>query len=408
MTLNMFENVDKPNPPDEELNVQRKWTRAYIVVLIVIMASVIYITMLSYQTVTTIVDKPTLDEYANLPKSADCLCTNLSIPYHTFINFNPQFHEICKSHFIELNGEWMSLLYDSYKYQRFNKRNLRTFQRMALFHFQAIQAMCRMAVMAVNNELTLFLNSTLTTVEILEPDLFENKINTTINNFCLNTMRSTFLYPLQLIRNMYSGNGLISAIGTNWYPVIAFEATIGTIYMQAQKYNLSSCNCATMPACVEPISLELNSGSNWIVPGMMIGCLPLESMLESTLECIYDQDCLDTISETLLAKSILSLSSARTRFKPINTTKLITTASELFIEDWGVKFSYEKYFASCQPKTCSYVSSERFHIINSMSTILTIYGGICILLQFIIPIGFKFAYKCFSRRNRQITAMDTT
>ncbi|CAF4262009.1 unnamed protein product, partial [Adineta steineri] len=176
-TLNIFENVDKPNPSDEELNAQRKWTRAYIVVLIVIMTSVVYITMLSYQTVTTIVDKPTLDEYANLPKSADCLCTNLSIPYHTFINFNPQFHEICKSHFIEPNGEWMSLLYDSYKYQRFNKQNLRTFQRMALFHFQAIQAMCRMVIMAVNNELTLFLNSTLTTVEILESDLFEKKIN---------------------------------------------------------------------------------------------------------------------------------------------------------------------------------------------------------------------------------------
>ncbi|CAF1193541.1 unnamed protein product [Adineta steineri] len=407
-TLNIFENVDKPNPSDEELNAQRKCTRAYIVVLVVIMASVIYITMLSYQTVTTIVDKPTLDEYANLPKSADCLCTNLSIPHHTFINFDPQFHEVCKSHFIELNGEWMSLLYDLYKDQRDNKRNLRTFQGMAIFHFQAIQAMCRMVIMAVNNELTLFLNSTLTTVEILELDLFEKKINAIINNFCLNTMRSSFLYSLQWIRNMYSGNGLISALATNWYPVIAFEAAIGTIYMKAQKYNLSSCNCATMSACVEPISLELNSGSNWTVPGMMIGCLPLESMLESTLECIYDQDCLDTITETLLAKSILPLSSARTRFKPINTTKLITIASELFIEDWGVEFAYERYFTSCQPKICSYTLSERFRIKDSMSTIFTIYGGICILLRFIIPIGFKFAYKCFSRRNRQVTAMDTT
>ncbi|CAF1345639.1 unnamed protein product [Adineta steineri] len=268
--------------------------------------------------------------------------------------------------------------------------------------------MCRMAVMAVNNELTLFLNSTLTTVEILEPDLFEKKINATINNFCLNTMRSNFLYSLQWIRNMYSGNGLISALAANWYPVIAFEATIGTIYMKAQKYNLSSCNCATMSACVEPISLELNSGPNWTVPGMMIGCLPLESMLESTLECIYDQDCLNTITETLLAKSIRALSSTRTRFKPINTTKLITTASELFIEDWGVKFSYENYFASCQPKTCSYTSSERFRIKDSIGTIFTIYGGICILLQFIIPIGFKLVYKCFSRRTRQITAMDTS
>ncbi|CAF4038558.1 unnamed protein product [Adineta steineri] len=252
--------------------------------------------------------------------------------------------------------------------------------------------MCRMVIMAVNNELTLFLNSTLTTVEILESDLFEKKINVTINNFCLNTMRSNFLHSLQLIRNMYSGNGLISGLTTNWYPVVAFKATIGTLYMQAQKYNISSCNCATMPACVESMSLELNSGSNWTVPGMMIGCLPLESMLQSTLECIYDEDCLNTITETLLAKSILPLSSTRTRFKPINTTKLTTIASELFIEDWGVEFAYEKYFTSCQPKTCSYTSSERFRIKDSMGTIFTIYGGICILLQFIIPIGYKLHF----------------
>ncbi|CAF1266440.1 unnamed protein product [Adineta steineri] len=185
---------------------------------------------------------------------------------------------------------------------------------------------------------------------------------------------------------------LSKRLTTNWYPVVAFKATIGTLYMQAQKYNISSCNCATMPACVESMSLELNSGSNWTVPGMMIGCLPLESMLQSTLECIYDEDCLNTITETLLAKSILPLSSTRTRFKPINTTKLTTIASELFIEDWGVEFAYEKYFTSCQPKTCSYTSSERFRIKDSMGTIFTIYGGICILLQFIIPIGYKLHF----------------
>ncbi|CAF4060286.1 unnamed protein product [Adineta steineri] len=207
---------------------------------------------------------------------------------------------------------------------------------------------------------------------------------------------------------MYSGNGLISALTTNWHPVVAHEAASGRIYMQAQKYNLSSCNCATMPACVEPMSLELKSGSNWTVPGTMIGCLPLESMLESTLECIYDQYCLNIITQMLLGGSIQPLFSTRTRFKPINTTKLTTIASELFIEDWGVEFVYEKYFASCQPKTCSYTSSERFQIMDSMGTIFTIYGGICILLQFIIPIGFKLVYKCFYRRNRQITAMDTS
>jgi len=273
---------------------------------------------------------------------------------------------------------------------------------MAMIHFQAIQVMCEIANKTINNELTLFLDSNLVSVETIKFDRFEKKINATLSNLLHDIIPSNLLHSLQLIRSMYSGNGLISAFTTNWYPVISHETPLKTIYMQAQKYNLSSCNCATSPTCMEPMSLELSSGQNWIVPGMMIGCLPLESMLQSTLECIYDQNCLNRINQTVSAESLLALSTSRTRFQPINTTKLESIVAELFIEDWGVKFPYENYFNSCQPETCSYTLSTRFNIRDCMSTISTIYSGLCILLQLIIPIGFKLGQKFLRWRNRQI------
>ncbi|CAF0846054.1 unnamed protein product [Adineta steineri] len=204
---------------------------------------------------------------------------------------------------------------------------------------------------------------------------------------------------------MYSRNGLVSSLTTNWYPIIFNETSGGKIYMQAHRYNLSSCNCATSTTCMEPMTLELHSGLNWIVPGMMIGCLPFETMLQSTAECIYDQNCLNNISQQLAIESFLPLSASRTRFKPINTQKFQSIADELFIEDWRVNVSYENYFNSCQPETCSYTLWKRFNISHSLSTLLTIYSGVCILLEIFIPLGFKFGQKYLCRRNGQIRPM---
>jgi len=159
---------------------------------------------------------------------------------------------------------------------------------------------------------------------------------------------------------------------------------------------------------MEPMSLELSSGQNWIVPGMMIGCLPLESMLQSTLECIYDQTCLNKITETVSNESVPPLLASRTRFQSINTTKLESIAAELFIEDWRVNFSYEKYFNNCQCKICSYTLSKRFNILYSINILLTIYSGLDILLQLIIPMGFKLRDKFLRWRNRQIRPMNNS
>jgi hypothetical protein len=332
----------------------------------------------------------------------------LSIPYYTFIDVNPLFHDVCWSIFIDSSNKWMKILYNMHESRTISKRNMRTFQSLAFFHFQAVQIMCEIATQTINDELTLVLNSNFISLEIIEFDLFEMKINATLSNLLFNTIPSNFLHSLQLIRSMYSGNGLVSSLSTNWYPVILNETFSGMIYMQTQEYNLSSCNCATLPTCMEPMTLELDSRPNWIVPGMMLGCLPLESMLQSTLECIYDQICLNVITETIPTESIPPLFASRTRFQPINTTKLESIAAELFIEDWRVNISYEKYFNSCQPKTCSYTLSKRFNILYFISIVATIYSGLCILLKLIIPIVFKVGCKFLCRQNRQIRPINNS
>ena len=403
LTQNIFENVDKPNPPEEELRNQRNWTRIYILLQMVILSIVFLFTFLGYQTNTITVNEPTLDLYKTLPKPVHCPCKNLSILYDTFIDLNPSFYDACWSIYIIKNGTWMSLLRNSYVYQLYQNKRIRTFQTAGALYFQSLRIMCELISTSVKNEISLFLNSTFISIEMIDLDVFDKETNLTVSNLLFHAIPSKFLNSFYLIQSLYIGNGLMSSLGTNWYPVITNEtATNGTIYMQAQEYNQSSCNCATSATCTEPMVLELNSQSNWIIPGMMIGCLPFESMLQSTLECIYDQNCLNMICQTMNFESFPALQPDRTRFKPINTTKIESIAKELFIENWNLNISYEKYFHGCQPSSCSYTLDKRSNIFYSISIILTIYSGLSLALQIIIPFGFKILRLCFVQSNRQI------
>ncbi|CAF3568586.1 unnamed protein product [Adineta steineri] len=408
ITLNLFENVDKPHPPEEELRTQRRMTRVYLFILILTLGIITWITALTYQTKTIPMNKPTFDVYQSLEQLADCPCANVSIPYHTFINLKMSFHEVCSSDFTDLHSDWMAMLYSSFLHEINSEDNVPTFQRMALSHFQALRVICETIRHSANTELSLFLNSTFVSTSMINFDIFHQQIDATLFNFKSNSVSSNFRYSLELIRGVYSGSAFISAFGTNWSPVIREVAHLATIYMQPKRYNLSSCNCATSKKCVETMKLRLESGSPWAVPGMLSGCLPLDSMLESTLECLYDQTCIDKISDALDSSiRYTPLITDHTRFHPINIMKLNNITKQLFIEKWSESVSFEAYFNACHIDKCSYTISKRFNIGYVSSTVIAFYGGLSVGLTLTIPLVFKIVKKCLLNRNsRRVISND--
>ncbi|CAF1152487.1 unnamed protein product [Adineta steineri] len=243
---------------------------------------------------------------------------------------------------------------------------------------------------------------------MIEFDVFQKQIDDTLLNFKSNSLSSNYIHSLELIRGMYSNNVFISAFGTNWSPVIREVAHLATIYMQPKRYNLSSCNCATSKKCVETMKLRLESGSPWAVPGMLSGCLPLDSMLESTLECLYDQTCIDKISDALDSSiRYTPLITDHTRFHPINIMKLNNITKQLFIEKWSESVSFEAYFNACHIDKCSYTISKRFNIGYVSSTVIAFYGGLSVGLTLTIPLVFKIVKKCLLNRNsRRVISND--
>ena len=59
--------------------------------------------------------------------------------------------------------------------------------------------------------------------------------------------------------------------------------------------------------------------------------------------------------------------------------------SQLFVEDWKSSYEYGRYFTACAPQTCSYSYTEQANIANAITTILGLYGGLNVVLRWLLP-----------------------
>ena len=130
---------------------------------------------------------------------------------------------------------------------------------------------------------------------------------------------------------------------------------------------------------------------------MMTGCYPLEALLQSTLQCFYDQQCIDPYGNY----KALNSSSVSSRFDVNTTIEFILR--ELMVEKYTTSMSYEKYFDECAPSVCNYSYSRRLKIIDIVEFLMELYGGLIIIAQWIIePIMKLYRHRIHRRINTQI------
>ena len=126
------------------------------------------------------------------------------------------------------------------------------------------------------------------------------------------------------------------------------------------------------------------------IPGFSASCLPVTSLLHSTLECFYDQMCLDELlSFVSTNKSFTAMSSIeRSRFSIISTVKSILDF--IMVEKWSTNISYENYFVQCAPISCSYSTMKRHDFVFILTKVIGLLGGLILVLELIIPIIVRF------------------
>lgn len=117
------------------------------------------------------------------------------------------------------------------------------------------------------------------------------------------------------------------------------------------------------------------------VPGFRAACLPYNSLLASTLTCLYDTECLRHISKN-------------NSWKPLHNFSNDTISSlinKLFVIEWINITNFTGYYHSCAPVSCSYSYRERLVLSYIISTFIGLISGILAGLRLITPLLVSIA-----------------
>lgn len=228
---------------------------------------------------------------------------------------------------------------------------------------------------------------------------------------------------LSVIRESTFANQFVSAVGSNAATVLLEDNDTYYIGQTAYNYaqtNGSSCRCDQPNECYMPVGISnitmltnfltsINLGAFdifedylMVFDGLFAGCVPLESLLQSSLTCFYDKECLQSIQQSIAIQSNLStlVFSDHNQLTPNST--IMEMMEKLFVQQWKVNTSYDHFFAACAPTVCPYTYTQSANFIYIISTLLGYYGGLGIALNFLILLLNKY----HERRNNKLQQPD--
>jgi hypothetical protein len=399
VNLNLFESSKQRQPSDIK---QQCWTtRLYIVLLASGVVILTFYLLLRHETKSIQVTKPSLSFIKDLQQSQSdglisslqCPCTQLTIPYGELVQLQPFYHQVCSSDFVSLR--WIDAVGDTIHADSTENYYLDFHNTAPLF--QLLKSMCDFSNATVMNSLQTFEQNQLVTAELLDGDLFNNQTLSAIDQFKVETTNK-FVHFLQIMRNFTYINQILTGSFDNFDVQIApspsHAAALFIWSYSTSDGNLSlSCSCANNPSCKTTTGIYTGHHGQWIVhyivPGLYTACFPVESLLQSTLECFYDnQDCLTFLINYYNASFFsnftqLNSSSSASQFAANST--IGTLLGELFIEYWSGSPNYSAYFAQCQPASCSYEISRADTVPEAMTTVVALIGGLSVALHMLTP-----------------------
>jgi hypothetical protein len=269
-------------------------------------------------------------------------------------------------------------------------------------HFQGLLMLYNLVIDSMNDLRQQYLSSSYASGYMIDFNSFDSEMKRLLNKF-ESTSPNEFLNSLNLILKMMEGNAFISAYSTKWNLVLNYWIHCGIIYFEPQYYVEGNCNCLTSALCTQP--------STPFIPGYLVECTPLESLLESSIECLYDEACIDliTIYSNMSLMSPTPLNKNQTRFSLNDTIESIV--EQMFIESSSSKVSYSQFFETYHPLPCSVTLSKRNNMLIVVTTIMGFYGGLTTFFKLVVPFLVSCLYKLLrkykERPHIQIHASNT-
>ena len=256
-----------------------------------------------------------------------CPCQHIAMTYNSFISITPHYHQVCSSEFVATNSAWIPLLYSS------------------------MAGLCAVANETLDEAIPRFDTSTMLSENAQSRETIESDANSTLLHFQLSTPRK-FARTLDFIQSIAQGNGIVSSILSNWHfhslnTTFTRHIDYPSLWPEVRSYGKNNCSCGTSATCNSQAVLN---GST--LPGLRVGCYPLEALLQSTLECLYNISCIN-ILRFMYQRSNFTVDPLDATLSSPNATvqSLIDT---LLVDRWETRVTYEQYYATCAPLACTY------------------------------------------------------
>ena len=310
--------------------------------------------------------------------------------------------EVCTSSII--TSTWLTSLYG---YGSRASVRLQLDRPLLSKQHQIIGELCSTSNSTVYRAISNFNETTLISLFLLSRASLKLQMNVIIKQLIQQT-------PLELRRltlatkHMLQGNLIATAFSTDWLTEYGNASNDYVLRNVPRRYSNSTCNCAVSDECREPLKI---GPPDLVLPGLYIGCYPIDGLRMSTFECFFSASCINTILSYLdyytlpdgsppinfSLPEVLSLvvepfnDSISSRFS--KTTPVGTIIDDLFAEEWENITSFEKYYAACSPMACTYEFTERRGILYVLTSLLALYGGLTVGLRMMVWNGVRLHYR---------------
>ena len=359
-------------------------TRLFLILLSVCIVMVSIYTSSTFQIQVFTVENPTEAIFGELNMNTlyaptlDCPCRDLTIAYNRFIQIPVRFHQICSSDFFISNYQWLKL------FSSFTLEGSYAFHDYRLFvvpQFRALASLCKVANKTVTDAFSAFLSDSMITKQAESVVVVKSRVNWTVVQFESSTIEA-FIVNFNHVRDMVKNNRVVSSTRSDWY-LPDIPSSVGRVlYLLPRSYGNGTCSCDRDPTCSAPAFINQQ-----LIPGFRVGCSPIESFLESTLECLYNISCIEQLTPNVTGSASLFRALDPALSSPAATVQ--TLVDTLMIDEWTLTISYDSYYAACAPRYCSYSLTRRFDLVYVFTSILGLSGGLTVVLKLLLPPAVK-------------------
>ena len=328
--------------------------------------------------------------YSKYYSAIQCPCQRIVIPYKSFASLSARFHPVCSSFFV--TDDWVVSISSANVVD--SEFDLLDFRVSGVTFFNTLAALCSLSQNTVNNSWYISGQKSLITDLVLSEVDFQNRIENIVEQFKKNTI-AEFIRTIALIeahtRTLYT-TGFENVL---LYTDQTSNATTPINFRWEPSY-FAECSCGLDDQCHELMVFYNYTNKTvydsyflkFTVPNLFVGCDVISSVFISTLECFFNQTCVNAIqnetnwNESTILPILPILKMNASKFAP--NTPIETLVNHLMVETWIKDISYNLYYEQCAPEQCTYTFEAGDNLLKAITTILGLFGGLLIGLKIIV------------------------